>query len=88
LFVFLIYFLIVRDGSLLVISSVYGFGGCLYKKFAMGAEGAEICPNVDFWMAFPGYVKQGCIVSSNWVKGKLFGGSNAPTIAYEEQQNL
>lgn len=71
---------------LFVVGSIYGFGGCLYKKFKMGAEGTEIIPNIDFWMTLPTLVIAGVMTT----KGCLLGlcgkktGSDSATEKYEE----
>ena len=36
---------------------VYLIGGLLYNKFAKGASGVEMVPNVDFWKTLPGLAK-------------------------------
>jgi hypothetical protein len=42
--------------SLLVL---YLIGGVVYNKFVAHKEGKELIPNVEFWTALPGYVKDG-----------------------------
>jgi hypothetical protein len=40
---------------------VYIIGGCIYKRQKMGTTGVvESCPNVDFWRALPGFIKEVC----------------------------
>jgi hypothetical protein len=40
--------------------------GTLYMRFARGAQGAEMIPNVEFWGNLPGLVKDG--VAFAWRK--------------------
>jgi 1,2-dihydroxy-3-keto-5-methylthiopentene dioxygenase len=40
---------------------VYFVGGIIFMKFVKHAEGIEIIPNVEFWVAIPGLVKDGCL---------------------------
>lgn len=61
---------------LIILSSatfVYLAGGCYYKKSKKGTTGMESMPNIDFWRAFPGYVKVGCKVSYDWINAKISG---------------
>ena len=41
--------------SVLVV--LYLVVGMLFMKFGRGAQGKEVIPNVDLWIALPGYVK-------------------------------
>ncbi len=36
---------------------VYIIGGVLYNKFAKGAKGVELIPNIEFWKELPGLVR-------------------------------
>lgn len=47
--------------SLLVVTTLYVVGGCVFKHKKQGTQGMESCPNVDFWRALPGLVKDGCV---------------------------
>jgi len=49
--------------------AAYFIVGCLVKKFYMGASGLDIIPNVVFWAALPGLVKDGNL----FVVRKLLG---------------
>jgi len=54
---------------LLVTSFVYVVGGCVYKRRVQGTTGRESCPNVAFWMAIPGLVKDGCRFTWSKIRG-------------------
>lgn len=41
------------------LTAVYLVGGTVYCKFVAKKEGVEIIPNVHFWIALPGLVKDG-----------------------------
>ncbi|KAL6063600.1 Autophagy-related protein 27 [Balamuthia mandrillaris] len=47
---------------------VYLVGGVAYQKFRKEESGLNLIPNLEFWKALPGYVKDGCVFSFN--KGK------------------
>ena len=36
---------------------LYFIAGVLFMKFAKGAQGTELVPNVQFWSTLPFYVK-------------------------------
>jgi len=44
---------------LVVVIPVYVAAGCIFKRQRMGTTGCESCPNVDFWRALPGLIKDG-----------------------------
>ena len=46
--------------SFSVLVVVYIVGGVLFMKFARGAEGKEVIPNVNFWSELPGNIKVVC----------------------------
>lgn len=52
---------------------VYLVGGVAYNKFHAKREGIELIPNVSFWMALPGLVKDGHLYTFNKARG-LVGG--------------
>jgi hypothetical protein len=37
----------------------YFVGGTLYRKFRLQATGKDMIPNVDFWAALPGLIREG-----------------------------
>lgn len=61
--------------SLLVL---YLVGGVAFNKFYRHHEGKEIIPNVEFWMALPGLVKDGHLFI--WRKARSLTGRGS----YEE----
>jgi len=80
----------ISDGSIfLILLFVGGFcyliAGMAYKFQVKGVRGIEMIPNLDFWRALPGYVKDGCKYSwfkimqckSRYIDGRASaGGSN------------
>ncbi|KAL6075066.1 Guanylate cyclase domain-containing protein [Balamuthia mandrillaris] len=40
---------------------VYLVGGVAYQKFGKRESGLHLVPNLEFWKALPGYVKDGCV---------------------------
>jgi len=67
----------------LVATTVYVMGGCLYKHYRVGTQGMESCPNIDFWRKLPGLVKDGC----RYFIGKcrqLVGGKSQESSEYSE----
>ena len=55
--------------------TVYLVGGILFNKFYRGANGKEIVPQVDFWIALPGLARDGALFS--WNKVRSLGGKRA-----------
>jgi len=49
---------------------VYFIGGALFMKFARGASGKEIIPNVEFWADLPSLIKEGVMFLVNKVRGR------------------
>ena len=45
---------------------LYLVGGVLWNKYRLEKSGLELIPNIDFWLALPGLVKDGCFYS--WEK--------------------
>jgi hypothetical protein len=60
---------------------VYVIGGCVYKSQKQGTRGIESCPNIDFWKALPGLVKDGFSYTFNMIRsGCKSGGGNYETV--------
>jgi hypothetical protein len=38
----------------------YFVGGALFRKYRLHATGKDVIPNVDFWAALPGLIREGC----------------------------
>jgi len=57
---------------------VYFAAGIAYKKFKVHAEGIELLPNTEFWISFPGLIKDGCLFIKNKITGS--GGSSYSTV--------
>ncbi|ESO84554.1 hypothetical protein LOTGIDRAFT_168623 [Lottia gigantea] len=49
---------------------VYFIAGVLFQKFARHASGKEITPNLSFWSALPGLIKDGVLFTVKCGKGK------------------
>jgi len=49
---------------------VYFIGGALFMKFARGASGKEIIPNVEFWADLPSLIKDGFMFIVNKARGR------------------
>jgi len=49
---------------------VYFIGGALFMKFARGASGKEIIPNVEFWADLPSLIKEGVMFVVNKARGR------------------
>jgi len=54
-------------------AAVYLIAGVIFKRFKMGATGAEMIPNVEFWQSLPGLVMDGF----RFVFSKFRGGGYA-----------
>jgi len=52
---------------------VYIIGGVLFMHFARRSEGIDKIPNITFWRALPGLVKDGVMLVVNPVRAALFG---------------
>jgi hypothetical protein len=61
-------FIIILSG----VTVLYFVGGALFNKFVRHKEGLEIIPNVEFWLALPGLVKDGIVFTYRKIAG-LFG---------------
>jgi len=48
---------------LICVTAVYFVGGIVFLKFVKKEEGKNIIPNVGFWSALPGLVKDGAVFS-------------------------
>ena len=46
---------------------LYFIAGVLFMKFAKGAQGTELVPNVKFWSTLPFYVKVSAATMLRWV---------------------
>jgi len=55
---------------LVVATFVYVTAGCVFNVKKKGLSGKEAFPNYSFWAAFPGYVKDGCKITANFIKNK------------------
>ncbi len=49
--------------SLAIAITLYIGGGCFYNMKYNDLTGADACPNLQFWVEFPGLVRDGCRVS-------------------------
>mmetsp|Transcript_24713 Transcript_24713/g.48627 ORF Transcript_24713/g.48627 Transcript_24713/m.48627 type:complete len:238 (+) Transcript_24713:18-731(+) len=47
-------------------------GSCIYRKYKLEKEGADVVPALEFWKSIPGLVKVGCQVSYQFVRTKVF----------------
>jgi hypothetical protein len=50
----------------------YFVGGALFRKYRLQATGKDIIPNVDFWAAMPGLIREGAEFS--WLHAKVIWG--------------
>jgi hypothetical protein len=53
---------------------VYIVGGILFKKYRMGATGWDMIPNLGFWTALPGLVKDGIVFTYRSIRERISGG--------------
>jgi len=61
-------FIIILSG----LTVLYFVAGAVFNKFVRHKEGLEIIPNVEFWVALPGLVKDGFLFTYRKIAG-LFG---------------
>jgi len=59
--------------SLLLLAVVYFVGGVIFLKLRSGAQGAELIPNADFWVALPGLVADGGVFAWQSIRGRCSG---------------
>jgi len=57
----------------LVTSTVYVIGGCVFKHQKQGTQGLESCPNIDFWREVPALCKDGVKFTIAKVRGCISG---------------
>jgi len=60
---------------LIVFVFVYFAGGFAFNYKKKDKRGIEAVPNIEFWRAFPGYVKDGCMFTQAKIKGLRKGKS-------------
>jgi len=53
---------------------VYIVGGISFKKYRMGATGWDMIPNLGFWTALPGLVKDGIVYTYRSIRERISGG--------------
>jgi uncharacterized membrane protein YgcG len=58
-------FIIILSG----LTVIYFVGGAIFNKFVRHKEGLEIIPNVEFWLALPGLVKDGILFTYRKIAG-------------------
>ena len=61
-----LFYIITCYERLICATFLYLVGGVLWNKYRLEKSGLELIPNIDFWLALPGLVKDGCFYS--WEK--------------------
>jgi hypothetical protein len=71
---------------LIVVIPVYIIAGCVYMRKQKGTTTmAESCPHSEFWFAFPGLIKDGCMFTAAKIKQAAGRVSNKGTAdGYDE----
>jgi len=70
---------------LIVLIPVYIIGGCIFMRKQRGTTTmSESCPHSEFWFAFPGLVKDGCVFTVGKIKQCTGQGGKGAPDGYDE----